>query len=88
MPKLFGVFFMICLHFAVPLLHAARAGFKTTVGSMAEPEWFRTGEIGVLHGECDVLKNDPIDREIDLTSHFLIKNLAGEWCAFGSMTQA
>ena len=55
---------------------------------MAEPEWFRTGEIGVLHGECDVLKNDPIDREIDLTSHFLIKNLAGEWCAFGSMTQA
>ena len=58
------------------------------VGFMAESEWFRMGEMGVLHCECDILKNGPIDREIDLTSHFLIKNLAGEWCAFGSMTQA
>ena len=55
------------------------------VGFMAESEWFRMGEMGVLHCECDILKNGSFVNIMGPMSHSFNKCIVGRWYTFGSM---
>lgn len=58
------------------------------VGFMAESEWFRMGEMGVLPCECYILKNGPFVKIMGPMSHSFNKCIVVWWYVFASLILA